>query len=120
MVTSFQSCSYQQKNNNNDIDSVSQSDSINSKDYYPEKIWKSDSLGCMGKRNISLARSIIEQHSLLGKTKNQFCSLFGNPNEIIKSENQIDLIYYIETMCNNNIGKGRGHLWSNLKVRRIQ
>lgn len=74
---------------------------------YPERLWRLDSLGCMGIRRKGdiYIEGIVEHYSLWNKSSAEFCKIFGKPNKrkIYAEEPNIEyLIYYLEARCNGD------------------
>ena len=97
--------------------------------------WKRDSLGCLRLRSLELARDMIEQNNLLDKSTEEFINYFGKPNEINKggrlakrypfgSQSEIILIYYIETLCENDTfiieGADKCWVWFNFRENKLK
>lgn len=64
--------------------------------------WKTDSCGCMGVRSIALAKSMIEEADLVNHSIVEFEKVFGKPNEMRTDIDQIVLIYYFNSICDND------------------
>lgn len=64
-----------------------------------QNIWKADSLGCLNKRSLELAKELIIKNELIGKSELEFINIFGLPNKLIKQRDKVVYIYYIETRC---------------------
>lgn len=65
--------------------------------------WIQDTNGCIHLRTPELADSLIEKYDLLHKSKSDFLSVFGKPNEILKTKEKTYWRYYIESVCENEI-----------------
>ncbi len=61
--------------------------------------WKKDSLGCQHLRNSDLIDRLISENSLMGKSQKDFTNVFGKPNEIKISGNQLFLVYFLNSIC---------------------
>ncbi len=64
--------------------------------------WQKDSIGCLGHRTLILAQEMVEEHKLLGKTKEEFIKYFGKSNSVTRKEQHTFLDYYTEVRCNDN------------------
>lgn len=65
--------------------------------------WIQDTNGCIHLRTPELADSLIEKYDLLHKSKSDFLSVFGKPNEILNTKEKTYWRYYIESVCENEI-----------------
>lgn len=63
--------------------------------------WIQDTNGCIHLRTPELADSLIEKYDLLHKSKSDFLSVFGKPNEILNTKEKTYWRYYIESVCEN-------------------
>lgn len=64
--------------------------------------WRIDSCGCLGLRSLELAGSLIEENDLLNKSAEEFESVFGMPNKRKTQNNVIYLVYYLNSVCDDN------------------
>jgi hypothetical protein len=64
--------------------------------------WQTDSLGCLKLRNKKIAETIIDSLKLENSSQLEFIKVFGVPNtERNNNDNKI-LIYYFDTLCQDN------------------
>lgn len=64
--------------------------------------WIQDTLGCKHMRTLGMAVSLIKKYDLLHKSKENFLLVFGYPNEIQNTQSSLYLIYYLESVCEND------------------
>lgn len=89
--SSCEVCTYQLKNDksNNVIEDIGED-------------WRIDSCGCMGLRSIAMAKSMIEESDLVNHSIEEFEKVFGKPNERRTDVDQVVLIYYFNSICDND------------------
>ena len=68
-----------------------------------EDIWKKDSCGCLKQRTAQMADSIIINNNLVGKDTLAFIEHMGKYNKKQKTQDGFVLIYYIKSICINNV-----------------
>lgn len=68
-----------------------------------ENIWKIDSCGCLKLRTALMADSIITNNNLVGNDTLAFMKHMGKYNQKQKTQDGFVLIYYIKTLCINNV-----------------
>ena len=75
--------------------------------------WRIDSCGCLGLRSIALAKSLIEDYGLEGNSREEFEKVFGKPNVWRTEQTQIVLVYYFNSICDddNRPRKGADKCW---------
>jgi hypothetical protein len=61
--------------------------------------WVQDSCGCLRLRTLQLAESLIEEYDVLHRSKDNFISVFGEPNNVKTMQDKAILSYYIESVC---------------------
>lgn len=66
------------------------------------KVWIEDSLGCKHHRNLRLAKKLIIENNLIGISPEKFMEIFGKPNEQFISSLDTYLVYYTETICDED------------------
>jgi hypothetical protein len=64
--------------------------------------WQKDRNGCLKIRNKKLAEDLLKKHNLKNKSQSDFLKVFGLANEKKTSDNQQVLIYYFDSVCNEN------------------
>ena len=68
-----------------------------------EDVWKRDSCGCLKLRTAQMADSIIINNNLVGRDTLVFIEHMGNYNKKQKKQDGFVLIYYIKSICINNV-----------------
>lgn len=88
-------CNNQKKNSNIEINKdLSKKEIINN--------WQSDKYGCLKIRNKVISENLINNYNLINKHISEFIKVFGQPNEEIKNNDTLILVYYFDSICNNN------------------
>jgi hypothetical protein len=64
--------------------------------------WQKDKNGCLQIRNKKLAEDLLLKYNLKNKSQSDFLKVFGLANEKKTSDNQQVLIYYFDSVCNEN------------------
>lgn len=65
--------------------------------------WKNDSCGCLKKRTVEMADSIISESYLIGQPIEKVRFFLGKENNIVKEANgTIHLYYFINSNCDSN------------------
>jgi len=64
--------------------------------------WKKDKNGCLKIRNKKLAETLLQKYNLRNRTQSEFLKVFGVANEKKASDNQQILVYYFDSVCNEN------------------
>lgn len=67
-----------------------------------EQIWKTDSCGCLKKRNAEMAERIILRYNLIGKDTLVFIEHMGHCNKRSENYEKIIYTYFLEAQCLNN------------------
>ena len=67
-----------------------------------EQIWKTDSCGCLKKRDSEMAERIISYYNLIGKYTLKFIEHMGHYNKRSETYEKIIYTYYLEAKCLNN------------------
>lgn len=75
--------------------------------------WRNDSCGCLGIRSMNLAKMLIEENGLLNKTVEEFVGVFGAPNKKKTVTNTVILLYYSNSICDENrrLNVGSDRCW---------
>lgn len=63
--------------------------------------WRSDSLGCKGKRSFETPSYIVDQYSLEGRSVDVVVDLFGPPDSSADTDEIVSLFYYTWAACHD-------------------
>lgn len=97
----------QANNDKNEVDHQSP-DSIEKISCYDNlplmvETWKNDSCGCLKKRTVEMADSIVSEFHLIGQSIEKVRFFLGKENRIVKESNgTIHLYYFINSICDSN------------------
>ena len=67
------------------------------------KIWKADSLGCLGLRTEEFANLLIDSFELVTKNSQEIIDFLGKPNKIYTDDSIISIRYYTNSYCDINM-----------------
>ena len=89
------------------------------------RVWRKDSLGCLGKRDTEDGYYLLNKLGLLGASRSQVEEVFGLPNEVMRGDVAVDdtdfdnafrLFYYCYSICSANRDTIHNESWIEIVI----